>query len=479
MDENKLAQALALALGPLVSGKSGGYAEGQKATGAPFAGPYLYESGGLFGRCDGNSTLINALVGPIGYEKVLTWIGTNTEKEFVDAWTDITINPGEQTAVCGSCATASMKACAQFYCWGRFCRQTQELQFDRLGVFANGGVPMKNLFGSITAADGTVLVPQGSQITDDFFIQSALVGYAMRLKNAQMLWNGNAANNTGAYAEYNGFAVLVNTGKFDAYTQLACNALDAFLLNYGNNTPAADGAFAIREWFRRMVQQFRIRADRAGLDWDTAEMDIVMTPNMWDCVSRTYACAGVDLCSVTNTNNRIVVNADQNQSRYEDYLSRMALPIDGRWYPVVLDSQIPETTGQANGICSDIYFITRTISGRTITYGNYQNFDQTYGRIRNEMAAMFGSDEIALTDAGRFAMIRSQVRGCFDIQAITKPRLVLEMPQLTGRIRNVCCNVLGQPFPDVTGSGRIYSVGGGRSTTPVPTLYGSNGQGVC
>jgi hypothetical protein len=472
MDEKTLANALSTALAPLMNGQSGGYAYGQKATGSPYTGPYLYDAGGLFGRCDGTDALINALVGPIGFERVLEWIGTDTEREFVDAWTDIVIASGdEQATPCGDCKTASMKACSQLYSFGRFCRQTQELQFDRLGMRANAGVPMKNLFGAITGPMGETVLAQGSRITDDFLIQTALVGYALRLKNAQMLWNGNSVNNSGAYAEFNGFQTLVNTGKYDGYTQLACNALDSFLLNFANNNPTADGTYAIRQWFHRMVSQFRIRANAAGLDWDTATMYIVMTPNLWDCVARVWSCAGVDLCAVSGQN-RVVVNGDQAQARYENTINRMVLSIDGKEYPVVLDNQIPETTGQANGICSDIYFITTDISGRTITYGQYQNFNQTYGRIRNEFVSMYGSDDIALTDNGRYALIRSNSRGCFDIQAVVRNRIVLEMPQLTGRIRNVCCNVLGEPFPDPSGSGRVYAKGGGRTTTPVSTLYG-------
>ncbi len=473
MDETKLADALAKAMGQLMS-QNGGYAYGQKATGAPSTAPYLYSDGGLFGKCDGTSTLINALVGPIGFEKVMTWIGTDTEKEFVDAWTDININSGEQSTVCGSCATAAMQACAQFYCFGRFCRQTQELQFDRLGTRAHAGVPIRNLFGSISGPAGEVLVPMGSAISDDFYIQTSLVGYALRLKLAQMLWNGNPINNTGAYAEFNGFQTLVNTGKFDAYTQLACNALDSFLLNFANNAPTADGTYAIRSWFHRMVNQFRIRATGAGFDWDSSQMYIVMTPNLWDCIAKVYACAGVDLCTVSGQN-RVNVDANQAQNRYESYLNSMQLPIDGRMYPVVLDNLIPETTGQANGICSDIYFITTEISGRTITYGQYQDFDRTFGRVNDELRAMFGGSPIAITDNGRYAVIMDNVRGCFDVQSIVKPRIVAEMPQLLGRIRNVCCNVLGQPFPDATGSGRVYEVGGGRSLSPVSTLYGTSG----
>lgn len=475
MDEKDFLQALAKAISPYVDGKSGGYATGWKATGAPTTSPYLYSEGGLFGRCDGNSTLINALVGPIGFEKVLTWIGTDTEKEFVSAWTDIVINAGEQSTVCGSCATAAMRACDQFYCFGRFCRQTQELQFDRIGTRANAGVPIRNLFGAISGPMGETLVPQGAAITDDFYVQTSLVGYAIRLKLAQMLWNGNPTNNAGAYAEFNGFQNLVNTGKYDAYTQIACNALDSFLLNFANNAPTADGTYAIRSWFHRMVNQFRVRANGAGMDWDTAQMYIVMTPNLWDCIAKVYACAGVDLCTVSGQN-RVNVDANQAQNRYEQYLSSMQLPIDGKMYPVVLDNLIPETAGQANGICSDIYFITTEISGRTITYGQYQDFNKTFGRVNDELRAMFGGSPIAITDNGRYAVIMDNVRGCFDVQAVVKPRLVAEMPQLMGRIRNVCCSVLGQPFPDATASGRVYPLGGGRTLGQVSTLYGLGGE---
>lgn len=457
--------ALARALGPYM-------AAGQKASGTPI-NSYLYEEGGLFGRCDGSASLINALVGPMGFEKYLRWIGTDTEKEFVDAWTTIGENSAtEQSAVCGDCISAYMRACAQFYCFGRFCRQSQELQFDRLGVKANAGVPIRNLFGAISDPAGNVLIPQGSAISDDFYTQTSMVGYTLRLKNGTLLWSGNPVNNTNSYQEYNGFQLIVNTGKFDAYTQQYCDALDSFLMNFANNAPAADGTYAVRTWFARMVNQFRYRAAGAGLDWDSATMYIVMTPNLWDCVARVYACAGVDLCTLTGTN-QVTVNADQAQARYEEYINTMKLPINGKLYPVVLDNLIPETTGQANGVCSDIYFITTEISGRTVTYGQYQDFNKTYGRVRQEMVSMFGSDDIAITDNGRYALVRDNSRGCFDVQAYVKPRIVAEMPQLLGRIRNVCCNVQQEPFPDVTGSGRVYEKDGGRLTTPVPTLYGN------
>lgn len=476
LDQNQIMQALSQAFMNVANSQKqyGGFTPyGLKAAGTPSENAYLYESGGLFGRCDGPMQLINALVGPVGFEKVLRWIPSVSQNEFVDAWTSVSETGSEQTAACGDCISVALTACAQHYCFGRFCRQTNELQFDRLGVMANNNVPKKALFGNLTDANGNILLRQGEIIDDAFVLQAASVGYTLRLKNATMLWTGNPTNNNGqVYMEYGGFQTLVNTGKYDAYTQIPCDGLDSYLLDYGNNLLASDGTYSINDWFRRMVLQFMRRAEGAGMDWESANMYIVMSPNMWDGVAKRYACAGIDLCNVTATNNEVSASADQAQMRYEEYLTRQALPIYGRWYPVVIDSQVPESTGQPNGVCSDIYFITTAINGEEITFGQYQDFNQTYGSVRDEMVRLFGSDDIAITDNGRYALVRDNSRGCFDLQTYMKPRIVMKMPQLSGRIQNVCHNILGGPVPAPTASGSIYEVGGGRSITSIPTLYG-------
>jgi hypothetical protein len=290
------AGALAAALGPYLSGEKTaeyhGYVpeglkhyQNYKATGNPSSDAYLYVNGGLFGRCDGNPQLVNALVGPIGFEGVLDWVGSNTEREFFDAWTGIPDTGNEQSTVCGDCPTVDLQACAQFYCFGRFCRQTQELQFDRIGLHANGSVPEKVMFGNLTDASGNVLVRQGENIQNIFQVQTKAAGYHLALKNSELLWAGDPCNNSGAYQEYIGLQNIVNTGKLDAYTQLACDAMDSFLMDMNFQNFTSDGALAIRRWFKRVVDQLEVRASRAGFDWASAEMYIVMHPNVWDCVS--------------------------------------------------------------------------------------------------------------------------------------------------------------------------------------------------
>lgn len=444
--------------------------EGMKATGDDTS-QYLYSRGGLFGRCDGPAQLINAMVGPMGIEKILEFNGTDTETEFVDTFKAVEESGSEQSTGCGDCVTVRMKACAQLYCFGRFCRQTEEMQFDKIGLRSNANVPVKTLFGSITDPAGNVLIPNGTTVNDIFYLQTQAVGYALRLKHGQLLWTGDPINNAGAYQEFKGLELIINTGKYDAYTELECESIDSFLLNFAHNNPTSDGTYAITHWFRRMINQFRYRAETAGFSWDTATHYIVMSPNMWDHVARVYSCAGIDLCSISGTQNNFNASADAARDRYQEYLDRMALPVNGRWYPVVIDSLMPETAGQPNGIESDIYFLTTEVNGQPVLYGEYQDFNQTYGRVRNELVAMFGSDDIALIDNGRYALVRDNVRGCFDVQALVKPRLVATMPWLSGRIQNVAANVLGEPFPNPTGSGGVYEKDGGRYTTPVPLLY--------
>jgi hypothetical protein len=112
------AGALAAALGPYLNGEKTvnqgyipngmGHFQNVKASGNPSSDAYMYVNGGLFGRCDGNPVLVNALVGPIGFEAVLDWVGSDTEREFFDAWTGIPDTGNEQSTVCGDCPTVDL-----------------------------------------------------------------------------------------------------------------------------------------------------------------------------------------------------------------------------------------------------------------------------------------------------------------------------------------------------------------------------------
>jgi hypothetical protein len=144
-----------------------------------------------------------------------------------------------------------------------------------------------------------------------------------------------------------------------------------FLMNMKGQEFTSNGQLSIRAWFGRMVDQLESNAFWAGLRWNSAEMNIIMHPNVWDCIAYTYA----------NYQRGIFTLPKKEVQIYRaEYTSGRALPIAGRLYPVILDSQIPQVTNQGDGICSDIYFVTTHIGGEAIIQGQYQDLKPLPGK---------------------------------------------------------------------------------------------------
>jgi hypothetical protein len=86
---------------------------------------------------------------------------------------------------------------------------------------------------------------------------------------------------------------------------------------------------------------------------------------------------------------------------------------------------------------------------------------------------MFGQGGVptAITDGGRFIHVPTIEGGlCFDVRTVVKPRIIMRMPQLSGRVQNVCGVPLGT-YPAPTGSGLYGELTGGSSTKPYVYLY--------
>ncbi len=443
-----------------------------RATGVPTGTSPLYGAGGLFGVCGMDPVLVNACVSPIGIESWLTWVSSNIESPIYDALTSIQSSGYSQSGMCTDCGTPSFAECAQTACFGRVCQMTNEHALDQLGMRMNPGVPRMALFGNITDAAGNVLIAQGQPIQDAFTLEIMAAAYNLRHLVAQYMWSGNPANNAGGHWEFPGFQILVNTGKTDALTGLACDGLDSYVWSYGAVIGAA-GAGSIVDYFTAAYRSLRFRMEAAGLDSRTADMRIWMHPRHWDCVADAYACSYGLTCTnmgAATRNDAMAIAAFRDQMRAE-----MFVPIDGDRVPVGLDSQIPLTAvsvGSDTGFRGDIYFLTKEIDGRTIIWGEYQNLQQTASATLAWFRRMFGSSPIAVTDGGRYFVAPTTEGGlCVDARVFVKPRLLIRMPQFQGRITNVTCVPLGT-YPDVTGSGGIYERGGGPSTKPYLYLYG-------
>lgn len=445
-----------------------------RASGTPDVGG-LYVEGGLFGTCKHDPVLVNALVGPSGFEGKLRWVGTDTENPIYEALVWIGTSTHAQDGVCADCGKPEELRCAQSACFGRICQQTNEVLFDDLGLRANANVPRMTLFGAITDAAGNVLIPHNSEIQDVFVKNVAEAGYNLRLDNSTLLWNGNPANNLGGRREYKGFDLLINTGYADVETQQRCAQMDSTLFDYGSNVVGALGSPSIVAFAAALMRRLRFRADASNLGAETMVTHIVMHPNQWDCVADAWACEYGLVCP--NTNAAAATRQDARQLAADrDRMRRdMTLTIDGVAYPVTLDSQIAQVAaphGDMTAMTGDIYFITTQVRGETVTWGEYQDFNKTAAATLAWFRRTFGATQWSLTDGGRFVVAPTYSGGyCFDVRILTKPRIISRTPWLSGRIQNVSCAML-QPFPGVSGSGQLYEMYGGADKWHPNYLYG-------
>jgi hypothetical protein len=453
----------------------------QKASGFPDA-TYLYSEGGLFGSCKQDPVLINAMVGPMGYEAKLQFVGTRTENPIVKSLTCIESSGYSQATDCYDCGKPTIYKCDQSACFGRICQQTDEFLFDEIGLMANNQVQQKVLYGNITDPAGNILIGQGQTITDAFTLQVLAAAYNLRRRVGELLWTGNPASNAGGYAEFPGFDLLINTGKVDALNGLACPALDSIVMTFSNNIVGATGSPSIVNYISGLVRSIRYRIMTGGFSVDGSVIDLVMHPTLWDCVADAWACEYGLNCATgaAATNDALAVANLRDQ-----FISGMYLPIDGIRYPVTLDNGISVTNlpvGNETARCSTVYGITRVLPGApvvpdgpgngVITYGEYQDMNATAGNVMAWFRQQFGATIISTTDGGRFAVAPTTSGGwCFDARILTKPRIRMLMPQLSGRLTNVCCLPIGT-YPDVTGSGGVYDLCGGATSTPENYLYG-------
>lgn len=464
------------ALGSLLMGQV------NKASGTPIS-TYMYSEGGLFGSAKEDPALINAMVGPHGYESKLLFQGTKTENPIVTSLTCIESSGYDQATSCYDCGKPTISKCDQSACFGRICQQTQEVLFDELGLLANNQIQQKVLYGNITDPAGNVLIPQGGAITDMFTLNVLAAAYNLRRQIGQMIWTGNPTANAGGYAEFSGFDLLINTGKVDALNGIACPALDSIVTSYGSALVGATGSASIVSAVSGLVRSIRYRIMTGGFDTNGAVIDIVMHPTLWDCVADAFACEYGLNCATgaVATNDALAVANLRDQ-----FISDMYLPVDGLRYPVTLDNGISTTlvpVGNETAHCSSIYVITRVLPGGpvvpdspgngVITYGEFQNMQATAGNVMAWFNNQFGATPVSVTDGGRFAIAPTTSGGwCFDARILTKPRIRMLMPQLSGRLTNVCCLPIGT-YPDVSGSGGVYDLCGGAVSTPENYLYGA------
>ncbi len=428
------------------------------ATGTPTSGGLMHGPGGLFNLYGQDQDVISTVVTPTGILEVLPFYPTVYMDPIFSFVTGIRDDTGDDPAgVCDNCKTAGIKkACRQTAAFGRYCRETRELSVERLFQRVDRSEPDDlRLLNSVR--NQNVLTPsrtnQGLLASE---LQQALVevGVSFERLLARQVWQGNPANGNagGGYAEFPGLDILIGTGKVDAITGTTCPSLDSDIKNY-NYQDVCSGTPSIVEVLTYMYRYVSKLARTTNMDpvdfrWAMREELFYELTSCWPCSYLTFRCN-------SNADSNVVPSVDSAEAiKFRDAMRNgRYLVIDGRQIPVLLDDGIAEDTATNNAnlnpgeFASDIYLLPFSVKGSFATlYGEYLDFSKTQPDIN-----LAGMQQIYdVTDGGKFLWIKDWVRGCFLLQSVIRPRVILRTPHLAGRLQNVKYTPLQhtrEPFP--------------------------------
>lgn len=442
-------------------------------------GAQLHGPGGLLATQGMNRGIWNAMIVPRGLS------GKIPIRPSVDTNDIIPILTG-QLAVTGNAPTAActdwplagqFKICRQMHPFGRQGLQSQVLQLDNVGQIVNRGEFRDQVLLGEPATDngnlpGPVNWASAMQREYEKKLAELYLGYYRHY--ATRFWTGNPQTSAGSTGDiqYRGLDLLINTGKRDAITGVACPAADSIVIDLnGTNINSNGGAFY--DIAANTILNLDRLAEQVGLNVDWA---IVMRGGLfmqltavWPCIYATSHCLpGANIVRTSSLEEQTQMRDEMRNGRY--------LLIEGKQYPVIVDDNLTETIAAGNVVGtyqSDAYFVPLRANGEPTLYWEYFNMD---AEAIQAAASMAPQGFFSTLDGGRFLFLRlSPTHTCMQIEIIEKPRLVLATPFLAAKWQNIRYSYSiheRTPFTSDT-----YFVNGGLPVTPLPYFYPNSSGG--
>lgn len=458
--------------------------EKHDAPGSPATAGYLHGPGGVLSWPGVDPRVFHTVVGPHSLLGQLPATGSPYTSPVYATITGVTGETGSEPAAnCDPSPVAGQtKSCITLAPFGKFKRQTAELELSRLNQRVDRADPMdlqligtpfgqatqqQGVFGGGPDGIGTPVDVLTNELANRIWNRNVAF---FRLLSRQ-LWTGTPANNVGtAYQEFSGLQTLVSTGYVDAQTNVACPAVDSYVRDFSfGRIDISPGDSNIVAAVTDMYYQLRSRADRTGMApvrWAVAmrEQFFYELTAVWPCAYLTYRCQ-------TQGNERLVIDGNEQVAMRDRMRQGKYLLIDGVQIPVVFDDGIPEDSNTTNGnvvsgcFSSDIYFLPfSVVGGQSVLFLEFFEFQNP--AVRDALGNMvLGTIE----GNGAFITWPVQTRGCFQLETEIQPRVVLRTPWLAARLQNVqYCPTqhVRDDLPDDP-----YFVDGGQTSRERPSLF--------
>lgn len=457
-------------------------------TGGPIAAGYSHGPGGLLSFPGVDNEVFHTIMGNKSIMGQLPAIASLFAAPTYYTITGVQDESGSEASEdCDPSPIAGlMKACLTTSVFGRYKRQTAQLEINRLGLLNDRADPMDlTLVGSPIHGSGLFAsgpsdpsVP-GDLLTNEVSRKFWELAMILHRLLAVELWNGNPANDageTGSRKQMTGLSLLVNTGYVDAETNQACPSMDSYISNFSfGRVDQAAGADNIIAAITNMYYQVRSRAERTGVN--PVRWVFAMREQLFRELTAVWPCSYLSFRCITGNPNATEFIDAQDAVRFRDEMRAGSyLLIDGIRVPVILDDGITELTNTTNAnvpsgcFGTDIYLIPMSvIGGRQVTFLEYFQYDNP--SIRDALQNMV----LAKID-GAWLIVPVQTRQCIQFEVKIEPRLVMRTPWLASRLQNVVyCPVqhIRDPFPDDP-----YHVDGGRTERQGPSFYTLWGEGA-
>lgn len=389
--------------------------------------------------------------------------------------TGVTAQTGDNPT--GYCATppksGKMKVGQILATFGQFFKGTDEINAMQAGRLKNrADVPrrIRNPGGYGQLINNPfVPMPVGATaesfntITGKTFLE---FGQGAMLDFAYALWRGDKTkNNTQTYRgfikEFDGFDKWIKTGYTDVVSGAATPSIDSQVVNY-NATVGSSFVLALSNVFRTLRTEAELKNTPNALWY------IVMHPRAKFPIYDAWACNYMTArCLPTEANGQRLDQTQINNLRDEmirgDYLL-----IDGERVPVFYDAGIEATQAEATGVwTSDVYIIPMDDGiGNPLSYFEYMPRDAVNNDELGEIMQLLAPGQLRVMNGGLYlAGFIKREAFCFSWQFGAELRLIVERPDLAGRVDNVSFTSntpFSDPYPGATyhkNGGTTFRVG--------------------
>jgi len=431
----------------------------------------LHGLGGVFSQLGADPNVLSTYVKPQSVSSILPIFPSVDEDPRYWTLTGFTAPSGDQpTNACDSAPTGYEKGCQLTAYFGLKRFDTQEIEMDKVMLRINRGDFKDLRFVGNPITGGTNLMPGGVTRDNALNVITAMemlkAASYMEMALHNDIWQGTVAGGT-----FPGLSAQIATGQMDAATGTACASLDSDIKNFAYNDVCGT-TLDIVEYLSSMMYFLESLGNDTGMG--PVDFRIVMRPQLWFELSACWPCRYMtDRCQNVAGTNIAVINDGTGVEMRDRLRNELRLPINGKFYPVVLDTGIFEhnSTNNANlnpgEFASTIYVLPISINGGFPTcYREYVDYRQA----APDEAFLRNKQSWFNTDMGMYSWTYLEKRWCYSLSLKTEQRVVLRTPHLAGALQSVAYSPL-QHLRDPYDGVSPYGVDGGVSYRTPGTRY--------